>query len=123
MYKNKDGNCVTFIKSLTDYEELREDQLANAIFAENFVMAIVGVNIFKKNCCVNNFSDYISKSDEAMAFLILANNWDVWKEMAEDMIKNKTEVKIPMEKCVNKQRYHVDGKGRIFMELVRKRIL
>ena len=47
-----------------------------------------------------------------MAFLILANNWDVWKEMAEDMIKNKTEVKIPMEKCVSKQRYHVDGKGR-----------
>ena len=75
-------------------------------------MAIVGVNIFKKNCCVNNFSDYISKSDEAMAFLILANNWDVWKEMAEDMIKNKTEVKIPMEKCVSKQRYHVEGTGR-----------
>ena len=48
-------------------------------------MAVVGVNIFKKNCCVNNFSDYISKSDEAMAFLILANNWDVWCEVAEDL--------------------------------------
>ena len=48
-------------------------------------MAIVGVNIFKKNCYVNNFSEYISKSDEAMAFLILANNWDVWCEVAEDL--------------------------------------
>ena len=46
MYKTKDGNCVTFNKSLSDKEELREDPLAYAIFAENFVMAIVGVNIF-----------------------------------------------------------------------------
>ena len=41
--------------------------------------------ICRKNCCVNNFSDYISKSDEAMAFFILANNWDVWCEVAEDL--------------------------------------
>ena len=81
-------------------------------------MAIVGVNIFKKNCYVNNFSEYISKSDEAMAFLILANNWDVWCEVAEDLKKqNETtpqgnKEKKPIEKCESKQRYHIDGKGR-----------
>ena len=39
-------------------------------------------HIFKKNCSVKNFSEYISVSDEAMTMLILANNWDVWSEIA-----------------------------------------
>ena len=31
---------------------------------------------------MKNFSEYISVSDEAMTMLILANNWDVWSEIA-----------------------------------------
>mgnify|MGYP006198690691 CR=1 FL=1 len=82
-------------------------------------MAVVGVNIFKKNCCVKNFSEYISVSDEAMTMLILANNWDVWSEIARHEIatnpKNLPDIKRKkVEQCVSTQRFHIDGKGRGF---------
>ena len=64
------------------FERLRENFVAYTMIAEKFVQCVVGVNIFKKNCCVKNFSEYISVSDEAMTMLILANNWDVWSEIA-----------------------------------------
>ena len=56
------------------FERLRENFVAYTMIAEKFVQCVVGVNIFKKNCCVKNFSEYISVSDEAMTMLILANN-------------------------------------------------
>ena len=58
--------------------------------------------------------EFVSVSDEAMTFLILANNWDVWTEMAIDLAgqpDNNKKCKT-VEECVSKQRYHIDGKGR-----------
>jgi hypothetical protein len=89
------------------------------LLAEKFVQCVVGVNIFKKNCCVKNFSEYISVSDEAMTMLILSNNWDVWSEIARHEIatnpKNLPDIKRKkVEQCVSTQRFHIDGKGRGF---------
>ena len=93
---------------IKQFEYMREEPYRYRVFAEKFIQCIVGVNIFKKNCCVKNLSEYISVSDEAMAFLILANNWDVWEEIAEHGKGMK------VENCKSKQRFHVEGKGRGF---------
>jgi hypothetical protein len=74
----------------------------------------VGSNIFKKHMFQQGMSGYVSVSDEAMTFLILANNWDVWTEMAIDLAgqpDNNKKCKT-VEECVSKQKYHIDGKGR-----------
>ena len=79
------------------FERLRENFVAYTMIAEKFVQCVVGVNIFKKNCRVKNFSEYISVSDEAMTMLILSNNWDVWSEIARHEIatnpKNLPDIK------------------------------
>ena len=74
----------------------------------------MGSNVFKKHMFQQGMSAYVSVSDEAMTFLILANNWDVWTEMAIDLAGQPKEGKKckTVEECVSKQRYHIDGKGR-----------
>ena len=58
------------------------------IFVDRFVQGVVGQNIFRKNYAVNQYSEYVSIGDEAMAFLILASNWEVWEEMGEWIVNN-----------------------------------
>ena len=62
---------------------------------------------------MNKYSEYVSVSDEAMVYLILASNWEVWEEMAE-LIKNnpKGTKKKTVAECTKRQLYHIDGKGR-----------
>ena len=84
-----------------------------SIFVDRFVQGVVGQNIFRQNCAVNQYSEYVSISDEAMAFLILASNWDVWEEMGEWIVSNPKGTKEKtVAECTKKQLYHIDGKGR-----------
>ena len=69
------------------FERLRDNFVAYTMIAKEFVQCVVGVNIFLRNCCVKNFTEYISVSDEAMTILIFANNWDVWSEIARYKIE------------------------------------
>jgi hypothetical protein len=54
--------------------------------------------------------DYASVSDEAMHFLILENNWDVWIAIGLAAISNE---KIPMKNCGQTQKYVDKKAGRI----------
>ena len=63
---------------------------------------------------------YIStRSDEAMLFLILANNWwVVWTKMAIDLAskpKEPTPKHKTVQDCQDKQRYYIDGKSRGYL--------
>jgi hypothetical protein len=57
-------------------------------------------------------SEYCSKSDEAMAFLILANNWEPWKFMIQTRKEQGATGAKRLEECGVKQKYFKETKGR-----------
>ena len=67
---------LSILPTLEQFEAGRANVLAYTTFIDRFVQSVVGFNIFRKNCAVNKYSEYASVSDEAMAYLILASNWD-----------------------------------------------
>ena len=98
---------------MEQFEVGRSNVLTYTTFIDRFVQGVVGFNIFRKNCAVNKYSEYVSVSDEAMTYLILASNWEVWSEMAEWIKYNPKGTKEKtVAECSNKQLYHIDGKGR-----------
>jgi len=80
------------------------------VFCENFIKCIIGMTVFKCGFCTHFLDQYCNESDEAVAFLILMNNWKVWEEMEDNLQPNGASME--MKDCVNKQRYMVDGPGR-----------
>ena len=79
-------------------------------FVDRFVQGVVSQNIFRQNCGANQYSEYVSISDEAMTFLILASDWE---EMAEWIVNNPKGTKVlSVAECTKKQLYLIDGKGR-----------
>ena len=51
-------------------------------FLEYFVSAVVGKKVFKQFKCEKLLSEFVSKSDEAFALVVLENNLDTWTDMA-----------------------------------------
>ena len=100
---------------LPDLEVLesgRENQEAYLLFCSKFIPAVIGSQQFKKGCCTENLMKYCNISDEAMTFLILANNWEPWKAMIQ--LKNESNEKKggSLEDCGVKQKYFKETKGR-----------
>jgi hypothetical protein len=61
----------------------RWDNYANYVdFATFFIAPIVGKIQFEYCCYRQSFSEYVTKSDEALALLIYQNNFDRWLSMA-----------------------------------------
>jgi 3-oxoacyl-[acyl-carrier-protein] synthase III len=89
---------------------MRNNQEMYRIFMEHMVGAVVGKDIFHKWCYFQVPSKYVTASDEAMAMLIFANNYDIWEEMALRLADGETKVKI--DDCTSFHRYFKDGKGR-----------
>jgi hypothetical protein len=79
-------------------------------FFEHFVAALVGKDIFRKWCFIQEPSKYMTKLDEAMAMLIIANNCDVCSEMAEIIEAGARKVKV--EDCKSTNKYCKEGRGR-----------
>jgi hypothetical protein len=48
------------------------------MFIERYIPCVIGKIKFRMNCYANSLSEYCSVSDEAMAFLVYYNNYDVW---------------------------------------------
>jgi hypothetical protein len=89
---------------------MRRNKEMFRIFMEHYVASVVGWDIFKKWCYVQEPSLFVNASDEAMAMLIYANNYEVWAEMAVRMTEGETKHKI--DDCNSTHRYFKDGKGR-----------
>jgi hypothetical protein len=91
---------------ITDIENGRkpENKETYMLFCERYVPCVVGKIKFRTKCYEDNFSDYCSVSDEAMAFLVYANNYDGWVAKATTVASD--EDKKP------RQKYFDSGKGR-----------
>ena len=79
------------------------------IFCERFVHCVIGTGIFKNACYKSNLMDYCSVSDEAITFLILENNWEIWTAMGEAAKINQL---MPLKECGITQKYFGDKIGR-----------
>jgi hypothetical protein len=94
---------------LSSLEEGRKNKKDYTLFCSRFLPGVIGNAQFKAGCCTMKQTDYCSASDEAMTFLILANNWEPWSKMAE---MKKHDPKAKLEDCGVKQIYFKDTKGR-----------
>jgi hypothetical protein len=90
-------------------EQGRKSDVIYTVFCSRFLQGVIGNSVFKTGCCTMNLTDYCSASDEAMTFLILANNWQPWLKIAE---MKKRDPKAKLEDCGVKQLYFKDTKGR-----------
>jgi hypothetical protein len=92
----------------------RQCQDSYVVFAMNFASGVGKAVNWKENIKSRKFSEIVNTSDEAMALLILANNWNVWMKMAA---KNKTEGKPKLKQVIDEgngvtQRFFSkDGRG------------
>lgn len=96
------------LPSMVQLESLRANSTA---FLEKFGCCIIGKETFRKYSIKKRIGEFLSNSDEAMALLIMKNNYDVWKEMAAK-IKEGDGVAPKLDECEAKQIYFVEGKGR-----------
>jgi hypothetical protein len=71
---------------------------------------VVGKDIFRWWCHVQKPSKYVTTSDEAMTILIVANSYEVWKEMAER--KEQGEPKVRVEDCKSVHKFFKDERVR-----------
>jgi hypothetical protein len=96
--------------TMDNFEMLRENKECYKIFLEVFVSCVVGKDIFKRAMATKNITTFVTVSDEAMTMLILKNNFALWSEMAD--LTEMGEENIKLEKCLAKQLYFEEGKGR-----------
>jgi hypothetical protein len=102
------------LPTLEDMEHGRDNKEAYILFCSKFVPGVMGSAAFRLGCCTQKLEEYCSVSDEAMTFLILANNWEPWTVMLE---AKKTQgagasaVKR-LDECGVKQKYFKETKGR-----------
>jgi len=83
-------------------------------FAMSFASGVVKAVNWKENIKSRKYSEIVNTSDEAMAFLILANNWNVWTKMAEQGTREgKMKMKdiIDEDQGVTQQFFVKDGRG------------
>jgi hypothetical protein len=92
------------------FEVLRQDYESYSLFMELFVSCIVTRDTFKRRSVHQKISEFVSVADEAMAMLVLKNNYNVWTEMTAH-IKSGNK-KISLEGCVVTQKFMEEGKGR-----------
>ena len=90
-------------------EKGRSSQEHFEIFALHFVPCVIKAQTWKDCCKRQKFSHIVNESDEAMAFLILANNWDVWMHQCEKMKDGAT---VKVREAVSKQKYMEKDGGR-----------
>jgi hypothetical protein len=100
------------LPALEDLEQGRANKETYLLFCSKFLPGVTGSGAFKAGCCRMKLTEYCSKSDEAMAFLILANNWEPWKMMIEAKKTPGAAVANRLEDCGVKQKYFKDTKGR-----------
>jgi hypothetical protein len=58
-------------------ESLRGNEAIFTIFLDQFVAAVLGKDVLRHWCYVQEPSKYVTSSDEAMTMLIVANNYEV----------------------------------------------
>jgi hypothetical protein len=100
------------LPELAVFEEGRQNRPAYMLFCSRFLPGVTGSGSFKNACCTMKLSDFCTKSDEAMTFLILANNWDPWKTMIQAKKDLGANAAKRLEDCGVKQKYFKETKGR-----------
>jgi hypothetical protein len=100
------------LPELADFEKGRHNKEVYMLFCSSFLPGVTGSGAFKNACCTMKLSDYCSKSDEAMTFLILANNWEPWKTMIQAKRDQGATGAKRLEECGVKQKYFKETKGR-----------
>jgi hypothetical protein len=100
------------LPELAVFEEGRKNRETYIFFCTNFLPGVTGSGMFKNACCTMKLSEYCTKSDEAMTFLILANNWEPWKMMIETKRLQGSGGTKRLEQCGVKQKYFKETKGR-----------
>jgi hypothetical protein len=105
----KDMHADGSLPDLAIIEQGRKNQATYTMYCSRFVQGVIGHTAFKTGCVTMKLSEYCSASDEAMTFLILANNWQPWSKMAE---LRKEDSKAKLEECGVKQMYFKETKGR-----------
>jgi hypothetical protein len=91
------------------FKMMKRNYSCYSIFVEKFVSCVIGTNSYKSKKLLQTFQSFCSVSDEAMTFLILENNWDVWSEIGA--AQSGTEKK-PMKLCEAKQKFFDPKTGR-----------
>jgi hypothetical protein len=100
------------LPELEDLEKGRAIKETYMLFCSKFLPGVTGSGAFKVGCCTMKLTEYCTKSDEAMTFLILANNWEPWKMMIEAKKTHGRIVENRLENCGVKQKYFKETKGR-----------
>jgi hypothetical protein len=105
----KDMYSAKTLPEQSAMEQGRKNDAIYTVFCSRFLQGVIGSSVFKTGCCTMKLTEYCSASDEAMTFLILANNWQPWLKIAE---MKKRDPKAKLEDCGVKQLYFKDTKGR-----------
>jgi hypothetical protein len=100
------------LPELEELEKGRRNKDTYKLFCSKFLPGVTGSGTFKVGCCKMKLSEYCTKSDEAMTFLILANNWEPWKMMVESRKTQRNIGATRLEDCGVKQKYFKETKGR-----------
>lgn len=95
---------------LTEMEKLRTNRDIYVTFCYKFLPCVIGNQVFKNGCCTSSIESIATVSDEAMAFLILSNNWEPWLQMMKTPKTN--DHSKGLEDCGIKQKYFKESKGR-----------
>lgn len=87
----------------------RCNQKTFEVFALHFVSGVIKAQTWKACGKNQKFSHIVNESDEAIAFLILANNWDVWMQQCQ---KNPDGSTVKVREITSKQKYMEKDGGR-----------
>lgn len=97
------------LPALNELEKGRQNTEAYNLFAQYLVTGCIKTTTWKDNCNINPFSTIVNESDEAVTFLILANNWDAWIEQCQ---KTKNGKQPKVRELETKQKFMLqDGRG------------
>jgi hypothetical protein len=94
---------------LESMEMGRVNQKDFEIFALHFVPGVIKAQAWKDCSKKQKFSNIVNESDEAIAFLILANNWDVWMDQCSNQSGGTT---VKVRDTSSKQKYMEKDGGR-----------
>jgi hypothetical protein len=95
---------------MEDIEMLRSKGKVYGIFMDNFVSCMMGKDAYRRASARQPLGNVVTVTDEAMALLVLKNNYGLWTEMTEKMMGGET--KVHLEHCQTKQLFFNEQKGR-----------
>lgn len=98
------------VPTMEQIQMLRANQEVYSIFMDLFVSCMPGKDIYRRSSTKQPLSIVVTATDEAMAILVLKNNYRLWTEMAEKMKMGDTNIKL--ENCISKQLFFDERKGR-----------